>query len=146
MIEQVALTKTARAVRRLERRTKLNELKQLMLRFKKADGYRRHGGHQLWICKFRHPRGSRVSQNLCKWVLKLLTDEHKRTRVETCRQFLQLNNEGEGGFLQWIITGDAIWLQANVKARDGNTRHRQGPSNSKCPFCRRSNDDTVLVL
>jgi hypothetical protein len=53
-----------------------------------------------WICIFRHPRGPRVSQNMCKLVAKAAYRGAQWARME----FLQ-GYHGEA-FLQRIVTGD----------------------------------------
>ena len=45
-----------------------------------------------------------------RWVLRELTEEHKRRRVEICQTLLnRYNNEGEK-ILSRIVTGDESWV------------------------------------
>jgi transposase len=69
---------------------------------------------------------------LCaRLVQKRFTDEHKRTRVETCIQFFQRYREEGEAVLQRTVTGGEIWVQENVKPWGRNTCHSPGPRKSK---------------
>jgi hypothetical protein len=45
-----------------------------------------------------------------RWVLKQLTEEHKRNRLSICRSLLNCCRQEGDTFLRRIITGDETWI------------------------------------
>jgi len=45
-----------------------------------------------------------------RWVPKMLTEDHKRQRIETSREFLSRYAEQGEDFLDSIVTGDETWV------------------------------------
>jgi hypothetical protein len=47
-----------------------------------------------------------------RWILKELTDEHKRMCLDSCSHHLACYREEGDNFLQWIVTGDETRVQS----------------------------------
>lgn len=65
-----------------------------------------------------------------RWVPKMLTEDHKKSRVESSREFLdRFANEGDA-FLDSIVTGDETWvyhLTPESKRQSMTWRHSSSP-------------------
>lgn len=51
-----------------------------------------------------------LSKKSARWVPRILTPDHKRRRVDFCRQFLTAFRNGESSNMKMILTGDETWL------------------------------------
>lgn len=74
-------------------------------------------------------------RKLCaRWVPKQLTEQHKKNRVNSAREFLErLELEGED-FLSSIVTGDETWVAhytPETKRQSSQWRHTNSPSAKK---------------
>lgn len=69
-----------------------------------------------------------------RWVPRMLTEDHKRQRVETSRQFLQQWADQKEEFLDSVVTGDETWVfhfTPETKQQSREWRHSTSPKPRK---------------
>lgn len=69
-----------------------------------------------------------------RWVPKMLTEDHKRQRIETSREFLTRYAEQGEVFLDSIVTGDETWVYhftPESKQQSLEWRHSRSPKKRK---------------
>lgn len=69
-----------------------------------------------------------------RWVPRQLTDEHKRKRIESSREFLRRHEEEGEQFLDSIVTGDETWVHyftPESKQKSMQWRHPSSPTVKK---------------
>ncbi|KAL4126321.1 hypothetical protein QTP88_010543 [Uroleucon formosanum] len=69
-----------------------------------------------------------------RWVPKMLTEDHKRQRIESSREVLELYAEEEAVFLNSIVTGDETWVYhftPESKQQSMEWRHSFSPKKRK---------------
>lgn len=69
-----------------------------------------------------------------RWVPKMLTEDHKRQRLETSHEVLKLYGEEDEAFLDSIVTGDETWVYhftPESKQQSMEWRHSFSPKKRK---------------
>lgn len=69
-----------------------------------------------------------------RWVPKMLTEDHKRQRIESSREVLELYAEEGAVFLESIVTGDETWVYhftPESKQQSMEWRHSFSPKKRK---------------
>ncbi|KAL4134938.1 hypothetical protein QTP88_006618 [Uroleucon formosanum] len=69
-----------------------------------------------------------------RWVPKMLTEDHKRQRIESSREVLELYAEERAVFLDSIVTGDETWVYhftPESKQQSMEWRHSFPPKKNK---------------
>jgi histone-lysine N-methyltransferase SETMAR len=78
-----------------------------------------------------------------RWVPRLLTEEHKRNRLDICCRLLERHSREGDNFWNRIITGDETWIH-----RYGPETKRQSisPTSKTCKSQPSADSDSVLGL
>jgi len=61
-----------------------------------------------------------------RWVPKMLTEDHKRQRIESSREVLEVYAEEGAVFLDSIVTGDETWVYPTSHQNQNNNQWSEG--------------------
>lgn len=96
--------------------------------------------HQVSISVFYKTVAENLNfQKLCsRWVSKLLTENHKKKRLECALDFLGHFDDDGDEMLSQTVTGDEIWIShitPESKQQSMECRHTESPTKVKANKC-----------